>query len=106
MEDDEDLDYTTARDNYIAETRRDLSANLREYELWSDGDPLPLHIVSKETLYDFIKDEEERRKEHETGKTLSGDTRKGGKRRNKYIDEPQLVYDLLRTAYERRYTKT
>ncbi|KAA8902269.1 interferon-inducible GTPase-domain-containing protein [Sphaerosporella brunnea] len=103
LQDDEDLDYTTARDKFVAETHRDLKSNLRKFGLWSDGDPLPLHIVSNAALYDFIKDSECTIRQHETGEVLSEVPRTGGKKRAEYIDEPQLVYNLLQTAYKRRY---
>ena len=101
MNDDEDLDYAQARDKYVAETRRDLQANLSQYNLWKEPDPLPLRIVSNATLYDFTKDSEERDNERETGISLPAEERKGGKKRTHYIDEPELVNDLLKTADER-----
>ena len=104
MGDDEDLDYAQARDKFIAETRSDLQANLSRHNLWKEGDPLPLRIVSKETLYDYTKDTEEHDVERETGVTLPPAERKGGKKRTLYIDEPELVYDFLKTAHERRYS--
>ena len=103
MNDDEGLDHAQARDKFVAETQRDLQANLRQYNLWKEPDPLPLRIVSNATLYDFIKDCEERDIERETGVPLPAAKRKGGKKRTNYIDEPELVNDLLKTAYERRY---
>ena len=104
MNDDEDLEYAQARDKFVAETRRDLQANLRQYNLWKEPDPLPLRIVSNATLYDFTKDTEERDHERETGVSLPAAKRKGGKKRAEYIEEPELVYDLLKTAHERRYS--
>ena len=99
---DEDLGYAQARDKFVAETRRDLQANLSQYNLWKEPDPLPLRIVSNAMLYDFTKDIEERDLERDTGVPLPAEERKGGKRRAEYIDEPELVYDLLNTARERR----
>ena len=103
MDDDDDLEYAQARDKFVAETRSDLEANLSRYDLWKEPDPLPLRVVSNVTLYDFIKDSEERDVERETGVSLPASERKGGKKRTHYIDEPELVYDLLKTAHERRY---
>ena len=99
---DEDLDYSEARDKFVAETRRDLQANLSQYNLWKEADPLTLRIVSNATLYDFIKDSEERDIELETGNPLAAEERMGGKKRTEYIDEPELFYDLLKEAHERR----
>jgi hypothetical protein len=65
--DDEDMDYSQARDKFVNETQRDLKSNLRQYGLWNESDPLPLRMVSNAALYDFIKDSEERNIEHETG---------------------------------------
>ena len=103
-EEDEDLGYAQARDIFIDKTRRNLQANLTEYNLWKEPDPLPLRIVSNTTLYDFIKDFEERDIERNTGVPIPATEKKGGKKRAKYIDEPELVNDLLITAYERRYS--
>ena len=101
---DEDIDYTQARDKYVDETRRDLQANLRQYGLWEEQDPLPLRIVSNATVYDHTKDIAERDVERETGVSLPAEEKKGGKKRTLYIHEPELVHDLLKTAYERRYS--
>ena len=57
--DDEGLDYAQACDKFVAETRRDLQANLSRHNPWKEPDPLPLYIVSGATLCDFIKDTEE-----------------------------------------------
>ncbi|KAA8903840.1 interferon-inducible GTPase-domain-containing protein [Sphaerosporella brunnea] len=103
MLENEDLEYSQARDEFVNETQRDLKSNLREYGLWNEPDPLPLRIVSNGALYDFIKDSEERSIENETGVLLPAAERKGGKKMAQYIDEPALVHDLLKTAYERRY---
>ena len=99
---DEDLDYAEARDKFVAETRRDLQANLSRHNLWKEADPLTLRIVSSATLYDFIKYSEERDIELEAGNSLAAEERKGGKKRTEYIDEPGLFYDLLKKAHERR----
>ena len=99
----EGLEYAQARDKFIADTRRNLQENLRQHNLWKEPDPLPLHIVSSVALYDFIKDSEECKIERETGIPLPAEKRKGGKKRAEYIDEPELVNDLLKTAHERRY---
>ena len=104
MMNDEDIEYTQARNKYVDETRRDLQANLSQYGLWEESDPLPLRIVSNATLYDYTKDIAERDVERETGISLPAEERKGGKNRILYIDEPELVHDLLKTAYERRYS--
>ena len=104
MDQDEDLDYLQARRNFIDKTRRNLQANLAEYNLWKEPDPLPLRIVSNTMLYDFIKDFEERDIERKTGVPLPAAEKKGGKKRTQYIDEPELVNDLLITAYERRFS--
>ena len=101
MDDDEELDYVQARDKFVAETRNDLQANLSNHNLWKEPDPLPLRIVSNGTLYDFTKDSEERDIEREAGVSLSAEERKGGRKRIHYIDEPELVNDLLKTAHER-----
>ena len=98
------MEYKQARDKFVAESQRDLQENLSQRNLWKEGDPLTLRIVSNATLYDFIKDTEERDIERETGDPLSANEKKGGKKRSKYIDEPELVYDLLKTAHERRYS--
>ena len=103
MDDDDDLEYAQARDKFVAETQRDLKANLSQYKLWKESDPLPLRIVSNAALYDFTKDIEERDIERDTGVSLPAAGRKGGKRRGEYIDEPELVHDLLKTAHERRF---
>ena len=99
----EGLEYAQARDKFIADTRRNLQENLRQHSLWKEPDPLPLHIVSSVALYDFIKDSEECEIERETGIPLPAEKRKGGKKRAEYIDEPELVNDLLKTAHERRF---
>ena len=99
--DDAGLRLAKARDKFVAETLRDLETNLRQYNLWKEPDPLPLRIVSNATLYDFTKDSEERDNERETGISLPAEERKGGKKRTHYIDEPELVNDLLKTADER-----
>ena len=104
MNDDEGLEHAQARDKFIAETRRDLEANLSQYNLWKGPDLLPLYIVSNVTLYDHIKDTEECDIERETAASLPAEERKGGKKRALYIHEPELVNDLLKTAHERRYS--
>ena len=103
MNDHMGMGYAQARDKFIVDTRRDLQANLSEYNLWKESDPLPLRIVSNAALYDFTKDIEERDIERDTGVSLPAAGRKGGKRRGEYIDEPELVHDLLKTAHERRF---
>ena len=101
MNDDEDLGYAQARDKFATETWRDLQTNLSQHNLWKEPDPLPLRIVSSTTLYDLIKDSEERDIERETGVSLPAEERKGGRKRSHYIDEPELVNDLLRAARDR-----
>ena len=103
MNDGEGLEYEQAREEFVAETKRDLQANLSQYGLWKEIAPLPLRIVSNVALYDFIKDSEECEIERKTGIPLPAEERKGGKKRAEYIDEPELVNDLLKTAHERRY---
>jgi hypothetical protein len=102
---DEELDYPAARDKYVHETQRDIKANLQQYGLWNEGDPLQLYIVSNSALYDFIKDSEERNREEESGENIPNSDRKGGKKKAEYIDEPKLVLALLETAFERRYAQ-
>ena len=103
MNDHMGMGYAQARDKFIVDTRRDLQANLSEYNLWKESDPLPLRIVSNVALYDFTKDIEERDHERDTGVSLPAEERMGGRRRAEYIDEPELVYDLLKMAHKRRY---
>ena len=103
MNDHMGMGYAQARDKFIVDTRRDLQANLSEYNLWKESDPLPLRIVSNVALYDLTKDIEERDHERDTGVSLPAEERMGGRRRAEYIDEPELVYDLLKMAHKRRY---
>ena len=102
--DDAGLRLAQARDKFVAETLRDLEANLRQYNLWKEPDPLTLYIVSNLTLYDHTKDTEECDIERETAAPIPAEKRKGGKLRAHYIHEPELVNDLLRVAHERRYS--
>ena len=75
--DEEGLEYKQARDRFVAKSQRDLQENLSRLNLWKEGDPLMLRIVSSSTLYDFIKDTEERDIERETGDSLSTNEKKG-----------------------------
>jgi len=87
---DEEMDYNEARDLFIKATRENLDDNLKDYGLWSDGTegttPPRVYIVSNVCMYDLVNNL--------------------GKKADDYIDEPQLLHDLLRTAYNRRYTKS
>lgn len=91
MQNDKDLGYVQARDKFVAESRRDFQEGLSQYNPWKELDSLPLRIVSSAALYDFIKDFEERDIERETGVSLPAKERKGGRKRSRYIDKPELV---------------
>ena len=72
------------------------------YNLWKEPDPLPLYSVSNVAPYDFIRDAEEHNIEPGTGLSPFAGEGKGGEKRTRYINEPELVYDFMKTVRERR----
>ncbi|KAF8537361.1 interferon-inducible GTPase-domain-containing protein [Trichophaea hybrida] len=105
MMDDDDCLYEDARDKYIKLTQDNLRTNLQEAGLWKpgQGEPPRCYIVSRECVYDYIHSTEEDRWEKRMRTKIPKEEKKGGKLTHQYIDEVQLIHDLLQTAYERRY---
>jgi hypothetical protein len=62
-----------------------------------------VYIVSRECVYDHVVHREELRAEKRNNIRIPEEQRKGGKLTAQYIDEEDLVRDLLATAYDRRY---
>jgi len=94
-----------ARDKYVALTRKNLQDNLVKSKLYAPGDRNApgVYIVSRECVYDHVVHLEELRAEKRTKKRIPEEQKKGGKLTAQYIDEEDLVRDLLATAYDRRY---
>jgi hypothetical protein len=94
-----------ARKRYVTLTRKDLQDNLENLELYAPGDrDTPrVYIVSRECVYDHVVHLEELRVEKRTKERIPEEEKKGGKLTAHYIDEEDLVSDLLATAYYRRY---
>jgi hypothetical protein len=90
---------------YVRSTRKNLQSNLEQSGLWKlgDGEPPRCYIVSRECIYDYIHSTEEERREKRTKIKIPKEDKKGGRLTTEYIDEVQLIHDLLQTAYERRY---
>ncbi|KAF8544331.1 interferon-inducible GTPase-domain-containing protein [Trichophaea hybrida] len=92
MNEDEDLEYDEARAKFVEATRENLNDELKKFGLWSDETEgttttkQRCYIVSNDCMYDLVKN--------------------SGRKADKYIDEPELLQDLLRTAYNRRYTNS
>ncbi|KAI5855526.1 interferon-inducible GTPase-domain-containing protein [Tricharina praecox] len=93
MDEDDDLELAEAREMFIKETRQNLASNLEKRQL-SDANTR-CYIVSSNTLYDLI------RSARATG-DAGASARKT--RTDEYIDEEQLLVDILDTAVKRRYT--
>ncbi|KAF8243398.1 P-loop containing nucleoside triphosphate hydrolase protein [Wilcoxina mikolae CBS 423.85] len=89
---DDDLEYDEARAKFVEATRENLDDELKKFGLWSDETEgttttkQRCYIVSNDCMYDLVKNL--------------------GRKTDQYIDEPELLQDLLRTAYNRRYTKS
>jgi len=93
-----------ARDKYVTLTCKNLQNNLVKSKLYAPGDHNApgAYIVSCECVYDHVVHLEELRTEKRTKKCIPEEQRKGGKLTAQYIDEEDLVRDLLATAYDRR----
>ncbi|KAI5855522.1 interferon-inducible GTPase-domain-containing protein [Tricharina praecox] len=94
MIEDDDLTYTEARDRYIADTRQNLESNLKKRNLYDEN--TRCYIVSSTCLYD------------QTKSTETTNNVPPARKRSKevYIDEEQLLADLLKTGIQRRYSES
>jgi hypothetical protein len=92
LEEDDELTYENARDQYISETRRDFENNLKQLDLFDEKSRC--YIVSAPNMYSLIK----------SGETAANGEASGP--RKKDIDEEQLLTDMFKTAFERRYKES
>jgi len=106
LEDDEQCSTEEARELFVKTTRKNLQENLEKCGLSKPGDreTLRVYIVSRECVYDHIIHLEEQRWEKRNKTAIPKEKKKGGRLTAKYIDEEQLIHDLLETAYDRRYS--
>lgn len=106
LADDEQCSTPEARTLFVTTTRKNLQENLEKSGLCKPGDLEPppcVYIVSRECVLDHTLHLEEQRWEKRNKTTIPKDEKKGGRLTDKYIDEEQLIRDLLETAYNRRY---
>jgi len=83
--DDDELTYEDARDQYVLQTRRNFEENLKKLDLYDEKSRC--YIVSATNMYSLIKSAE------------SGQPREN----DKAIDEEQLLADLVEATFDRRY---
>jgi len=89
---DDELENAEARDQYIRETRQNLDDNLKKLDLYDDKSRC--YIVSDTSMYSLIKSMEAAVGGAEPGPRKNAD---------RDIDEVQLLADLFKTAFDRRY---
>ena len=92
MMNDDDLTFQEARDEYIRATRENLGSNLKKRNLYDVNSRC--YIVSNNSLHDVVKSVEA---------TPDGATPTRKRNQEAYIDEEQLLVDILETAVKRRY---
>ena len=97
VQEDDELSFEEARNEFVSQTRTSLNDNLRRYNLWDDSNPTESYIVAAQCIYDLMTVEEA---------AAQQDVKKGGKLRHKYIDEQKLHKALFKTAVERRYAQS
>ncbi|KAI5855525.1 interferon-inducible GTPase-domain-containing protein [Tricharina praecox] len=90
---DDDLTFLEAREKYIEETRQNLASNLKKRNLHDVN--TRCYIVSNSSLYDLVK----------AAETADDSGKPPARKKNQdaYIDEEQLLVDLLDAAVKRRY---
>jgi len=92
MDEDDNLTFSDAREKYVEDTRQNLTSNLKECGLYDASSRC--YIVSNNCMYDLVKSFEA--SADSTAPQLQS-------HREFYIDEEQLLIDLLKAAVERRY---
>lgn len=88
-DDDPESIYEKAKEQHIKTTQSNLESNLKDYGLWNEGvgvTPPRCYIVSNSTIFDLAKGI--------------------GRLKEKYIDEIDLLGDVLQTAHKRRYSSS
>jgi len=83
--DDDELTYEEARDQYVLQTRQNFEVNLKKLGLYNEKSRC--YIVSATNIYSLVKSAE------------SGQPREN----DKVIDEEQLLADLIKATFDRRY---
>jgi hypothetical protein len=89
---DDELTYEEARDQYVLQTRQNFEDNLKKLDLYDEKSRC--YIVSDTNMYSLIKSVET---------TVNGVEPGLRKKADEDIDEVQLLADLFKTAFDRRY---
>jgi hypothetical protein len=89
---DDELTYEEARDQFVLQTRQNFEDNLKKLDLYDEKSRC--YIVSATNMYSLIKSVET---------TVNGGEPGPRKKADEEIDEVQLLADLFKTAFDRRY---
>jgi len=92
---DDELTYEEARDQYVSQTRQNFEENLKKLNFYDEKSRC--YIVSDTNMYSLIKSVET---------AIDGEEAGPRKKADEDIDEVQLLADLFKTAFDRRYRDT